>query len=131
MREFYTFVSSRMWGTYFSPGPFPLSGSDLRFKLGYCASQWQQRKTLDWKQKNASFILTSLFQDVSQQWKNAYFHYFEQDSQGSSAHVVTFKGRSICLNPSVLKAVLCGAVEWFPECAEAGLGSTETVAVGL
>lgn len=134
MREFYTFVSSRMWGTYFSPGPFPLSGSDLRFKLGYCASQWQQRKSLDWKQKNASFILTSLFQDVSQQRKNAYFHLNRTQvlvSQGSSAHVETFKGRSICLNPAALKAVLCGAVEWFPECAQAGLGSTETVAVGL
>lgn len=37
-REFCTFVSSRMWGIYSSPAPFPLSGSDLRFKLGYCAS---------------------------------------------------------------------------------------------
>lgn len=82
----------------------------------------------------AVFFLTSLFQDVSQQCKNAYFHLNRTQvlvSQGSSAHVVTFKGRSIGLNPPVLKVVLFGAAEWFPECAEAGLGSTETVAVGL
>lgn len=57
MREFYTFVSSRMWGIYFSPAPFPLSGSDLRFKLGYRASQLQQRRT----EKEAEVSFTPFF----------------------------------------------------------------------
>lgn len=59
MREFYTFVSSRMWGIYFSPAPFPLSGSDLRFKLGYRASQLQQRRTE--AEAEVSFLLMAFF----------------------------------------------------------------------